>query len=60
VRLVRRDRPVALTKLEGVSEAKVSYSDKRATVGYEPAKVTPAQLVGAVKGLGYEATLLTP
>lgn len=48
---------VALKKLSGVKEAKVIFDEKRATVDYDPAKITPQQLVDAVVKLGYKATL---
>jgi mercuric transport protein len=47
----------ALKRLDGVRDAKVSVSEKRARVEYEPAKVTPQQLVDAVNKLGYRASL---
>lgn len=48
---------IALKKLDGVKEARVSFDEKRAVVDYEPAKVTPAQLVEAINKLGYKASL---
>ena len=48
---------MVLKKLEGVKDAKVSAPDKRAVVEYEPAKVTPQQMVDAVNNLGYRASL---
>lgn len=47
----------ALKRLNGVKDAKVSVSEKRAVVEYEPAKVTPQQMVDAVNKLGYRASL---
>ena len=47
----------ALKRLDGVREAKVDVAAKRAVVEYEPAKVTPKQLVDAVNRLGYQASL---
>ncbi len=47
----------ALKKLDGVKDAKVSVSEKRALVEYQPAKVTPRQMVDAVNKLGYRASL---
>lgn len=46
-----------LKKLAGVQEAKVSVSEKRAVVEYDPAKVTPQRLIDAVNRLGYKASL---
>lgn len=47
----------ALERLDGVKGAKVSVPEKRALVEYEPAAVTPQQLVDAVNRLGYRASL---
>jgi mercuric transport protein len=47
----------ALKKLDGVKDAKVTVSDKRVVVEYEPEKVTPQQMVDAVNKLGYQASL---
>ena len=47
----------ALSKLDGVKDAKVDVANKRVTVEYDPGKVTPPQLVGAVNRLGYQASL---
>ena len=46
----------ALTKLEGVKDARVDVAKKSATVDYDPIKVTPQQLVDAVNRLGYQAS----
>lgn len=48
---------IALKKVSGVRDAKVIYEEKRATVEYDPAKVTPRDLVDAVAKLGYKASL---
>lgn len=47
----------ALMKLDGVKDARVSSSERRALVEYEPAKVTPQRLVDSVNWLGYRASL---
>lgn len=47
----------ALTRLDGVRDAKVDVAAKSATVAYDPARVTPAQLADAVNRLGYQASL---
>ena len=47
----------ALKKLDGVKDAKISVSENRAVIEYEPAKVTPRQMVEAVNKLGYQASL---
>jgi len=44
-----------LTKVEGVSEANVNLASESATVRYDPAQVTVADLVGAVDAAGYVA-----
>lgn len=46
----------ALTKL-GVKDAKVSLKENRATVTYDPEKVTTAQMVDAVSRSGFKASL---
>lgn len=47
----------ALSKLDGVKDAKVDMANKSATVEYDPSKVTPQQLVDAVNRLGCRASL---
>lgn len=47
----------ALSRLDGVKDAKVDVAAKSATVAFDPAKVTPAQLADAVNRLGYQASL---
>lgn len=48
-----------LTRLSGVTKAEVSYEKGTAVVTYDPAKVTEAQMVAAIKTLGYTATKVT-
>lgn len=48
----------ALSRLDGVSQVNVGYQEKKATVVYDPEKVTPRQLVDAVRKSGYQAELL--
>ena len=48
-----------LERLAGVTKAKVSYEEKRATVVYDPAKVTVQQMIAAVATLKYTATVVT-
>jgi Cu+-exporting ATPase len=45
-----------LNKLDGV-EASVNYATEAASVEYDPAHVDPDQLIEAVEGAGYHATL---
>jgi P-type Cu+ transporter len=45
-----------LNKLEGV-EATVNFATEEATVGYDPSRVTIADLIGTVAAAGYGATL---
>lgn len=47
----------ALTKLDGVKEARVDVAQKSASVSYDPGRVTPRQIVDAVNRLGYQASL---
>lgn len=46
-----------LTQLPGVTKADVSYERQEAVVTYDPAKVTVAQMIAAIKVLGYTATV---
>ena len=51
---------MALTKVSGVSKADAAYDEKTkketAWAIYDPAKATPAQLMAAIRKLGYEPT----
>jgi copper chaperone CopZ len=48
---------VALEKLAGVQNAEVSYEESRASVTYDPGKVSTQDMKAAVEGLGYQARL---
>jgi len=50
----------ALTRLPGVIEARVDYDHKSAWVRYDPAKVSPAELMRATADAGYPSTLMAP
>lgn len=50
---------VALEKLDGVRDARVSFEQKRAIVRYVVGQVTPQQMVEAVNRLGYRASVGT-
>lgn len=45
-----------LKRLPGVTTADVSYEKGTAVVTYDPTKVTVAQMIDAIKTLGYTAT----
>lgn len=45
----------SLKKVDGVSDANVNIATERATVTYDPSKVTPEHLASAVSNVGYEA-----
>ena len=47
----------ALERVPGVFEVKADFAAKRAEVKYDPDKVTPQQLAGAVTNAGYAATV---
>jgi copper chaperone CopZ len=47
----------ALTTRPGVRNATVHLNASAAEVEYEPAEVSPEQLVSAVKGAGYDAAI---
>lgn len=49
-----------LTRLRGVSKADVTYEQSSAVVTYDPAAVTVAKMVAAIKTLGYTATVVAP
>ncbi len=49
-----------LTRLAGVSKVDVTYEQSRAVVAYDPSVVTVAQMVAAIKTLGYTATVVAP
>ncbi len=46
----------ALEKVPGVSEAKIDYNHKTATVKFDPDKASPAALVKASTNAGFSAT----
>ena len=50
----------ALKKLDGVKEAKVSKAENQAVVDFDPAKVTPQQMVDAINKAGYRGSLPAP
>src|SRR5512146_2712679 len=45
---------LTLKQVPGVSEAGVNYATARATVVFDPALVRPADLVDAVRSVGYD------
>ncbi len=47
----------SLKRVQGVSDAQVSYANERATVTFDPALVKPDQLLSAVEGAGYTPTV---
>ena len=47
-----------LTRLPGVATADVSYEKGTAVVTYDPAKVTVAQIIAAIRMLHYTATVV--
>lgn len=44
-----------LASIGGVSEVEVSLAERKARVRFDPSRLSPAQLVAAIKGLGYQA-----
>ncbi len=47
-----------LKRLDGVQDASVSYKEKKATVSYDPQRVTPEQMAQAINETGrFQATL---
>jgi Cu+-exporting ATPase len=49
----------SLNRLDGV-QATVNFATERATVDFDPARVEPEQLLGAVESVGYSAALPAP
>lgn len=47
----------ALSKLDGVKDARVDVDRKSAAIDFDPTRVTPQQMVDAVNRLGYQARL---
>jgi len=45
----------AIRQVPGIANVDVSLGDKRANVEYDPATCTPAQIVGAIVGAGFDA-----
>ncbi len=48
---------VALSKVEGVIDAKVTWEPKEAVVTYDDTKTTPAALTEATENAGYPSTV---
>jgi Cu+-exporting ATPase len=48
-----------LRKLPGVAEAGVNLATEKATVSFDPETVTPEEIVGAVRSVGYDVALTT-
>lgn len=48
----------ALRSLEGVSVAQVSFADARAIVRYDPARVTPEEIIKVVTRAGFQAVVV--
>lgn len=48
---------VAATRLAGVTSAMVNMEQASAVVVYDPARVTPAQIIEAIASAGYPARL---
>ena len=49
-----------LTRLLGVSKADVTYEQSGAVVTHDPAVVTVAKMIAAIRTLGYAATVVAP
>ncbi len=48
---------MVLRRLDGVMEVTVSVSDKRASVVYDPGRITPERMAQAVTDAGYPASV---
>jgi copper chaperone CopZ len=49
---------VAVKKLDGIEKVTASHTEGRATVTYDPLKVTPEDIEAAIEKIGYEAEVL--
>jgi copper chaperone CopZ len=49
---------VAVKKLDGVEKVTASHAEGRATVTYDPSKVTPEDIEAAIEKIGYQARAL--
>lgn len=47
----------ALTQLDGIVAAQVNYATERATVVYDPMRVTASRMVSAIRSIGYDTPL---
>jgi Cu+-exporting ATPase len=47
----------ALRRADGVQHADVSYANETAQIEYDPAQISPAQLIAIIQGTGYGAAL---
>ncbi len=50
----------AVEELAGVVECNTDYASSRATVTFDPAQLTAAQIMAAIESAGYQAQLLEP
>jgi Cu+-exporting ATPase len=48
-----------LARTDGVDACQVNFAAETATVAYDPARVTPARLVAAVRDVGYDVPAVT-
>lgn len=48
-----------LTKIEGVSEVRVSFASDLTRVKYRPSELAPKEIMARIRSLGYEASLVT-
>jgi copper chaperone CopZ len=49
---------MTVKRLDGVQAVEASHTEKRATVTYDPEKVTPQAIVDTIEKLGYTAELV--
>lgn len=48
----------ALKKLSGITKAEVSYKESKAVISYEKEKVSAEQMIKAIEGAGYKASVI--
>lgn len=51
---------IALERLDGVVEATVTLSPPEADVGYFPDRVSPSDMIEAIRDIGYDAEVASP
>lgn len=48
---------LAVKRLDGIYNVEASYEESKVVVDYEPAEVTPEEIVAAIENVGFKANL---